>query len=350
VLTLVTSTRFAAHLTPPGHPERVERAAVMQQVAVEARAAGVRVLEARPVTDAELGRVHSESYLETVLDTSGRAVAFDADTVTSPESVAVARLAAGAACHAVDLVLDGTTTRAAAFVRPPGHHAEAERAMGFCLFNNVAVAAAHARARGVDRVAIVDVDVHHGNGTQWSFYDDPSVLFVSTHQSPFYPGTGAATETGRGPGEGFTVNVPLDAGCGDADYLEVFARIVLPVVRQYRPSLLLVSAGFDAHAADPLAGMRVTTEGFGRLCGQLVQLADEVCAGRLVAVTEGGYDLPALRASLQALVGALSGAVVLEKPRQGASPRGDGHRPEVPDRAARAIAAVRAAHARRWQL
>ena len=177
--------------------------------------------------------------------------------------------------------------------------------MGFCLFNNIAIAAAHARARGVSRVAIVDFDVHHGNGTQWRFYDDPAVLFVSTHQFPFYPGTGAATETGTGPGEGFTVNVPMDAGANDADYLRVYERVVAPVVRQFAPELILLSAGFDAHTDDPLAGMQVTTSGFARLTRLLVDLAEEVCGGRVIAVTEGGYSLPALGGSLRALVDAL---------------------------------------------
>ena len=325
VLTLVTSDRFADHLTPPGHPERHERAEVMQVVAGEWRAAGGSVVEPRPATDAELLRVHDAAYLADVMSTSGRAVAFDADTVTSPASVELARLAAGAACQGVDLVLDGAATRVCAFVRPPGHHAERDRAMGFCLFNNIAIAAAHARARGVSRVAIVDFDVHHGNGTQRCFYEDPAVLFVSTHQSPFYPGTGAATQTGRGAGEGFTVNVPMEAGANDADYLRVYERVVVPAVRQFAPELLLLSAGFDAHTDDPLAGMQVTTSGFARLALLLAELADEVCGGRVVAVTEGGYSLPALGGSLRALVGALGRPAASGSPAAvgDPAPRGD---------------------------
>ena len=320
MLTLVTSDRFADHLTPPGHPERHERAEVMQVVAGEWRAAGGRVVEPRPATDAELLRVHAATYLASVISTSGRAVAFDADTVTSPASVELARLAAGAACQAVDLVLDGASTSACAFVRPPGHHAERDRAMGFCLFNNIAIAAAHARARGVSRVAIVDFDVHHGNGTQWCFYDDPTVLFVSTHQYPFYPGTGAATETGRGPGVGFTVNVPMEAGASDADYALVYERVVTPVVRQFAQDLLLLSAGFDAHTDDPLAGMQVTTAGFARLARVLADRADEVCGGRVVAVTEGGYNLAALGGSLRALIGALGRPAPSHRPAAAGDP------------------------------
>lgn len=341
MLTLVTSDRFADHLTPPGHPERHQRAEVMQVVAGQWRASGGRVVGPRPATDEELLRVHAASYVAAVMATSGRAVAFDADTVTSPASVELARLAAGAACHAVDLVLDGASTRAVALVRPPGHHAERDRAMGFCLFNNVAVAAAHARARGLTRVAVVDVDVHHGNGTQGCFYDDPAVLFASTHQFPFYPGTGGAGELGAGPGLGFTVNVPMEAGSADADYLRVYAQIILPVVRQFAPELVLLSAGFDAHTDDPLAGMQVTTGGFACLFRMLVGLADQVCGGRLVAVTEGGYNLPALGGSLRALIDACGLAVGhADAPVPGeAAPRGE-----------RAIAAALPHLARHWTL
>jgi acetoin utilization deacetylase AcuC-like enzyme len=197
--------------------------------------------------------------------------------------------------------------------------------MGFCLFNNIAVAAAHARARGVARVAIVDYDVHHGNGTQWSFYGDPSVLFISSHQFPYYPGTGAAAETGNGAGAGFTINLPLAAGATDADYDLVYERVVLPALRQFTPDLVLISAGFDAHHRDPLAGMRLTTEQFGRLTAQIATVADDVCRGRVVAVTEGGYDLQALAASLDTALRVLGGDQSLaDFPTPGGpTPRGD---------------------------
>src|SRR5688572_17338346 len=218
-LTLFTSPRFADHLTPPGHPERVERHDVMQVVVSEFRGRGGEVREPRRVSDEEILRVHERDHLTLIAGTAGRATALDADTFTSPDTYEVARLAAGAAVSAVDYVLDhGTGTRAMAIVRPPGHHAERSRPMGFCFFNNIAIGAAHARARGLSRVAIVDYDVHHGNGTQWSFYSDPSVLFISSHQFPYYPGTGAADEVGTGAGLGFTVNLPLAAGATDADY------------------------------------------------------------------------------------------------------------------------------------
>src|SRR5688572_6851652 len=288
-LTLFTSQRFADHLTPPGHPERVERHAVMQVVASEFRQRGGDVREPRAATEEEIVRVHDRDHLTLIGETAGRAVAFDPDTFTSPDSYDVACLAAGAAVGAVDHVLDGGQgTRAVAMVRPPGHHAERNRAMGFCFFNNVAVAAAHARARGLARVAVVDYDVHHGNGTQWSFYGDPSVLFVSSHQFPYYPGTGAAGEIGTGAGTGFTVNLPLAAGATDADYERVYETLAWPVVRQFKPDLILLSAGFDAYVDDPLGGMRVTAPCFGRLTASLVAIADECCGGRVAAVTEGG--------------------------------------------------------------
>ena len=193
-----------------------------------------------------------------------------------------------------------------AMVRPPGHHAERSRAMGFCLFNNIAVAAAHARAKGASRVAIVDYDVHHGNGTQHMFDADPSVLYVSLHQFPFYPGTGAVDEIGSGAGKGFTVNLPLEVGSVDDDYREAFTDVVVPVLRQYNPDVLLVSAGFDAHERDPLAGMRLTSAAFGAMTMELRKVAEECCEGRMVLMTEGGYDLRALTESLEAVVDSLA--------------------------------------------
>ena len=302
-LSVITSVRFADHMTPPGHPERPERAEVMDVVAAGWRDGGGVVLEPRRAADEDLLRVHAAEYIDSIKAVRGRAAMLDADTYTSPESDEVARLAAGAVLTAVDAVLDGPPgSRALAMVRPPGHHAEADRAMGFCLYNNIAVGAAHARARGRARVAILDYDVHHGNGTQWMFYEDPSVLFISSHQFPFYPGTGAASETGRGPGRGFTLNLPLDAGATDAQVTEVYAGRAFPALRSFRPELILVSAGFDAHERDPLGGLRMTTAGFRQLTADLVALADELCDGRIVLVTEGGYDTFALAECLQAVI------------------------------------------------
>jgi acetoin utilization deacetylase AcuC-like enzyme len=325
MLTVFTSNRFADHLSPPGHPERVERAEVMQVVASEFRQAGGVVLEPRDADEDELARVHDREYIGLISETAGRAVALDADTFTSPESYEVAVLSAGAAVSAVDHVLDGEPgARALVMCRPPGHHAERRRAMGFCLFNNVAIAAAHARARGTSRVAVVDYDVHHGNGTQWAFYDDPSVLFISSHQFPFYPGTGAADEIGISSGVGFTVNWPLTAGATDADYERIYV-VTASILKQFKPELVLVSAGFDAHADDPLGAMRVTTSQFGRLTGLIAAAADTCCHGRVVAITEGGYDLAALGGSLRSVIDVLNGTARLDDlpVPDGPTPRAD---------------------------
>lgn len=302
---LVTSERFADHLMPAGHPERVERAHVMDRVARHWQASGGLVAAPRSASVEDLVRVHAQEHVSAIGATAGRDVPLDPDTYASPLSDSVARLAAGAVLTAVDHVLE-TQTASVAFVRPPGHHAERDRAMGFCLYNNVAVGAAYARSRGVGSVAVVDFDVHHGNGTQWIFYDDPSVLFVSTHQYPFYPGTGAHEERGRGAGSGSTVNVPLIAGAGDADYDLVFREAVLPVLSAFSPGLIMLSAGYDAHRRDPLGGMTVSTDGYMTMTRRLVRFANEHCDGRLVAVTEGGYDLDALDECLSGLLTSVS--------------------------------------------
>jgi acetoin utilization deacetylase AcuC-like enzyme len=304
---LIHTDRFAEHETPPGHPERVERAEVFDVVAERWRQRGTDVAAPRPATRDELRRVHDDEYLRLIESTMGRSFKLDADTYTSPESHEIALLAAGAAIEGVERVMNGSHRAAMALVRPPGHHAERDRAMGFCLYNNVAVAAAHARANGAARVAIVDYDVHHGNGTQHIFDGDPAVMYVSTHQYPYYPGTGAATEVGRGPARGHTVNLPLEAGAVDDDYRLVFAEVVAPVLRQFKPDLVIVSAGFDAHERDPLGGMRVTTPAFAAMTMELQAVADECCDGRIVAVTEGGYDLEALAASASAVIETLNG-------------------------------------------
>jgi acetoin utilization deacetylase AcuC-like enzyme len=296
----------------------------MQVVASEFGKRGGHVEPPRSVTDQEITRIHDADYLTSIKETAGRAVALDPDTFTSPGTVSAAYLAAGAVVTAVGHVLDSDAgTRALALVRPPGHHAEQNRAMGFCFFNNVAIAAASARARGLSRVAIVDYDVHHGNGTQWSFYNDPSVLFISSHQFPYYPGTGAASDIGTGAGSGYTINLPLSAGATDADYQLVYTKIALPILKQFRPELILISAGFDAHMNDPLAGMRLTGPYFGHLTSAIATVADECCDGRVVAVTEGGYDLAALAESLRASIHALEGDTNRVAAPVGAAPRGE---------------------------
>jgi acetoin utilization deacetylase AcuC-like enzyme len=327
-LTLISSEHFTAHQNPPGHPERVERAEVMEVVASRWSARGGAVVAPHTATTEQLVRVHTPEHISRIGATAGRAVALDPDTYTSAESYGIALLAAGAGIDAVERVFPTAGEGAAgerspgapglnavlAMVRPPGHHAERTRPMGFCLFNNIAVAAAHARTRGAERVAIVDYDVHHGNGTQHMFETDSSVLYVSLHQFPFYPGTGAVDEIGAGAGAGFTVNLPLEVGAVDHDYQIAFAEVVVPVLQQYKPDVLLVSAGFDAHERDPLAGMRLTTPAFGAMTRELRTVAEQCCNGRMVVMTEGGYDLTALAQSLESVIDALaspaSGAAV----------------------------------------
>jgi acetoin utilization deacetylase AcuC-like enzyme len=341
-LIVVASERFAEHQTPPGHPESPARAAVMDAVAGEWRQRGGEVVAPRAATDEHLRRVHADEYLAMVAAMAGRATAFDEDTYTSPETVEIARLAAGAAVDAVERVMGGNDRQALALVRPPGHHAERDRAMGFCFYNNVAVAAVHARTLGAARVAIVDYDVHHGNGTQHVFETDPHILYVSVHQSFYYPGTGAAREIGHGEGRGFTVNVPLEVGATDDDYRVVFEEVILPVTRQFAPDLILVSAGFDAHMRDPLAGMRLSTGSFGAMTGALRGLAEACCEGRIALVTEGGYDLRALRDSILDVVNVL-GSGVSTPPAWPAGSPGSA-------RGAEAVAATRAAVSAFWNL
>jgi acetoin utilization deacetylase AcuC-like enzyme len=340
-LILIHSERFADHLTPPGHPERPERAEVMDVIASRWRQRGGGVVAPRLATREQLLRVHDGDYLRRVSETRGRATSLDPDTYTSPDSYDVALLAAGAAVDAVERVLAGENQRAVALVRPPGHHAERDRAMGFCLLNNVAVAAAHARTLGARRVAIVDYDVHHGNGTQHMFERDPSVMYVSTHQYPFYPGTGAAAETGDGEGAGYTVNAPIEVGATDEDYRIVFDELILPVLSQFAPDLVLVSAGFDAHERDPLAGMRLTTPAFGAMTAALRQVADRSADGRIVFVTEGGYDLEALGTSLDVVVSVLAA---------GATPSASWPADDRPStRGSTAVVAARAALGQYWR-
>jgi acetoin utilization deacetylase AcuC-like enzyme len=316
---LIASTAFARHVNPPGHPERVERALVLDAAAAAWKSNGGRVIEPRPATEEELLRVHTAPHVESMAALAGQALMLDPDTFTSPETYDIALLAAGAtvqaALHAVE-----HREPAFALVRPPGHHAESDRAMGFCLFNNVAVAAAAAIARGLDRLAIVDIDVHHGNGTQEIFYADPRVLYMSTHQFPFYPGTGAADEVGEGEGTGFTVNVPMEAGSTDADFALVHRDVILPVLDEFRPQLVLISAGFDAHERDPLASMRMTTEGYGATIRALRLTAER--HGGCALVTEGGYDLSALGTCIDAAIRVLELPSAPSDAAVGDAPRG----------------------------
>ncbi len=302
---------FDAHDAGPGHPERPERLAAVRRGLRDAGLARDLIpCEPRPASTAELLRVHTAAHVESVARTAGVGGRFDADTAAGPRTYDAALLAAGAVAEAVARVLDGRLERAFCAVRPPGHHATAERAMGFCYFDNVAVGAATALAQGLERVAVIDFDVHHGNGTQEIFWRSPQVLFVSSHQFPFYPGSGGLDEEGGGDGRGFTVNLPLPAGSGDGEYAAVYRELVLPIGRAFGPQLVLVSAGFDAARGDPLAGMDLTPPAFAELMEVCLAVASGAAAGRLVAVLEGGYGLDALAAGAAAVVGRM-----LDRPR-----------------------------------
>jgi len=302
--------RYRLHEAPPGHPEQSERLAAVG-AAIRAREASfaepAKRLERRSVraaTDEELLAVHPRAHLALIEDAAQRAPThLDPDTFISSASAEVARLAAGAAIDAARAVVAGPARAALAAVRPPGHHAEVDRAMGFCLYNNVAVAAqALRRVDGVERILILDWDVHHGNGTQHTFERDRDVLYFSTHQYPFYPGTGALGEAGRGEGEGATVNVPLPAGCGDAEYCGALQRVLVPVARSFRPEVILVSCGLDAHVDDPLSDMRVSEQGFRDLTRVVRALAEECCGGRIAFVLEGGYAPSGLEQGIGAVL------------------------------------------------
>ncbi len=292
----------------PGHPESPARLrAIMSHLEGSGLLAAMPRVEARDAAIEDIRLVHSPALIERVRQAAADTSHWlDVDTYVVGRSYDAALRAAGGVLAAADAVLDGDIGSAFCLVRPPGHHATPDRAMGFCLFNNVAIAAAHAR-RGLERVAIVDFDVHHGNGTQDAFYADGRVLYFSTHQHPFYPGTGYWTETGDGPGEGAIVNVPLPRGCGDDEYLRCYREVCAPALRRFRPQVLMVSAGFDAHFADPLAQMLVSARGYYEIASLLRELAGELCGGRIVYTLEGGYDHTALAWSVRACIDTLLG-------------------------------------------
>jgi acetoin utilization deacetylase AcuC-like enzyme len=301
---VVIDRRYQDHQTGPGHPERPERIATLLRIIEGADRRHLHPLEPRSASRGELAMIHDPAHIDRVAATASQpSSAFDADTPVSSDSYRTALLAVGGLLTLIDAIIGDEVDNGFAMVRPPGHHAEADRAMGFCLFNNVAIAAEYLRRRhGLERVLIVDWDVHHGNGTQHSFAYEENVLYLSTHQWPYYPGTGAANEVGRGAGEGTTVNLPLPAGCGDAEYLHLFEHVVDPICRQFQPEFVLISAGFDAHLLDPLAGMQVTEQGFALMARTLLRIAADCARGRCAAVLEGGYSQQALAESVIAVL------------------------------------------------
>jgi acetoin utilization deacetylase AcuC-like enzyme len=304
---IVRDARFRAHRGAPGHPECPERLAPLEAW-LDAHPEAAEPLALREATDPELLAVHSRPYVEQLASLRGGSTWLDPDTYVAPRSVEIARLACGGAIELAKRVAAGHGRAGLALLRPPGHHAERAAGMGFCLINQIAVAAEALRfGMGVERIAIVDWDVHHGNGTQHHFEASRDTLFVSLHRYPFYPGTGTLAERGAEAGLGSTVNLPMPAGAGDAEYLHAFADVVVPVLREFRPEMLLVSAGFDAHVRDPLGGMRVTTGAFATMAAQLLEVARDTCEGRIALLLEGGYDPEALSECVREVLAVLSG-------------------------------------------
>ncbi len=307
---ILRDRRFLSHDPGAGHPENPGRLQAVHDDLDAHEIPGTCTRTPRSAHRKELERVHDAAHVDRIRATEGlERVQLDPDTATSAGSYEAAMRGAGAVLQGTEAVVGGEARGAFALVRPPGHHAESFTAMGFCLFNNVAVAAAHALEElECKRVLILDPDVHHGNGTQHSFWDRRDVLYVSSHRFPFYPGTGAFDEVGTGAGEGYTVNLPMPAGMGDADFYHLYRHVVEPVVNEYRPDLILVSAGFDTWVNDPLGGMAMTAGGYGALFGLFLRWAEEHCPGRVVFALEGGYDPPGLVAGVRAALELTSGA------------------------------------------
>jgi acetoin utilization deacetylase AcuC-like enzyme len=321
-LAVIQDDRYREHNPGDHHPESPDRLRVIHEV-LDKEFADLPRIHPRFATEDEIALVHDPLYIQTVASTQSKAFTrLDPDTGLSARSYETARLAAGGLLVAVDSLLTPnsalhTPNSIFAFVRPPGHHAEPGRGMGFCLFNNIAIAAQYAAEKyGLKRVLIVDWDLHHGNGTQRAFYDDPGVLFFSSHQFPHYPGTGDFDEVGSGRGEGCTVNAPFPSGFGDAEYVSVYHRILKPIALEYRPELVLVSAGFDPYHKDPLGGIQLTGEGFGAIASIVRDIAEQTCGGKVLLTLEGGYNPEGLREGVRAVLKAFTGPL---KPVQGPS-------------------------------
>ena len=306
---IVKDTRYMKHDMGAYHPESPKRLEIIYEMLEDSDIKGKFIeIAPREATKEEICYIHSPEYLDMIAKTEGRPhVTLDPDTSTCADSYRVALLATGGLLEAVRSVIEGKIENAFALIRPPGHHAEKDKAMGFCIFNNVAIAARYAQKKhSLKKILIADWDLHHGNGTQHSFYDDPTVLYFSTHQYPYYPGTGAFDECGTGDGKGFTVNVPLSYGYGDAEYAKIYKEILYPIALEFSPDLILVSAGFDIYEGDPLGGMSVSPSGFAALTRVIMQIADKCCSGKVVITLEGGYNLNGLRESVKAVLKELS--------------------------------------------
>jgi acetoin utilization deacetylase AcuC-like enzyme len=306
----------AGHDTGPGHPERAQRLDALQraaQKAVENANGRIVSVHGRHASEADIERVHPQAHIDFIRDSaaaaagSGRSGYIDPDTVVSAASWNAALAAAGTVVSAIDAVESGSAKNAFCLARPPGHHATADRAMGFCLFNNVAVGARYAQSRGMQRALIVDWDVHHGNGTEAIFYDDPDIFYLSMHQSPHYPGTGQRHDRGRAAGEGLTLNLPLPPGLPAVRYVEELLGALESALSRFSPDILFISAGFDAAAGDPLAGMTLTPGDYHTLTQRLVEVAESGWDGRIVSALEGGYDLDNLERCGLAHIRALAG-------------------------------------------
>lgn len=307
---LVRDWRYLNHDMGPYHVESPARLEVIYKMIEEEPAfSNLVFIEPREATEEEIALVHYPSYIERLKETRGKPrVVLDPDTATCALSYETALLAAGGVLEAAQAIMEKKVENAFALIRPPGHHAESSRAMGFCLFNNVAIAARWLRKKyGLEKILIVDWDLHHGNGTQHAFYREKEVLYFSTHQFPYYPGTGDWDEVGEDEGLGYTFNVPLSSGKGDSDYLFIFKEILSPLVQNYQPQFILVSAGFDIYAGDPLGGMMVTANGFAALAAQLIEMARKNCEGRLLLVLEGGYSLEGLSNGVREILFQLAG-------------------------------------------
>jgi acetoin utilization deacetylase AcuC-like enzyme len=309
---IVRDEIFLEHITDDYHPENPNRLKYVYSMLNSIDKEGITYTPPRVATHDEIALIHDPAYIASIAATEGKMQRrLDPDTVTSPKSYEAACMASGGVLQLADMLISSEIKNGFALVRPPGHHAEKNKAMGFCLFNNIAIGARYLEKKhGLNRILIVDFDLHHGNGTQHSFYEDSSILYFSTHQYPYYPGTGWYNETGEGNGKGYTINIPLSYGMGDDDYEYAFREVLVPIADRYKPEAVLVSAGFDSYHNDPLGGMAVTEGGFATMTRILLEVAKKHCNGKVLCALEGGYDLSGLTTSVKAVTMELKGTPI----------------------------------------